>query len=373
MKKILLVLLLTLASSLSAQYVKASGAGSSCTTAVNDALQNAVKSVAGSKIKSKSQVTNGMLDYDKVFASTDGLVKGYKEIAKQTEPGYCEVTLKVNVLEGKVEDSIDQFISSKSSMRMFQKTSFKDKSVMVLYSKRRMDGAFDKHTRAVQSLMDDIEDQLRGMEFDVVLADSLEGMEVKAVEDMSDMDAIAAAQMIGADAIVLATLLHSGTESTGGNVIIYSNALIKAYDPSTKRVLANVNERSRVMARSNSKFAIQDGTAKGAIKVGKAATPKLVKKIVQNMSTGSKKVIKIVIKKIPSKVQRKLRKALKNNEIKFKVAKRQKTLVILEVDTTDTLTDFEDIFLDMWEEEKIKGYPETISSAGSKIEFEWTE
>jgi hypothetical protein len=371
MKYILLISILCL-SILNAKYVNSTGAGSSCSTAVNDALQNAVKQVAGAKIKSNTKVSMGMLESDKIFSSTDGLVRGYKEISKQTEAGYCEVTLKVNVLEGKVEDSLNRYIKNKSSMRMFNKTNFKGRSVIVLYSKRGMKGAFNKNSRAVQSMMDDIQDQLRAMEFDIVLEDGLEGMSGLG-DDMSDSDALQAASMIDADAVVLATLLTSGVEKSGENVIIYSNALIKAYEPSTKRLFANVNKRARNMSRANSKMAIKDGTAVGAIKTAKSAVPVLVKKIVSNLSTGSKKVVKVVIKDISSRVQRKMRKALKNNEIDFKVAKRSGKYVVLEIDTTDSLTDFEDRFIDMWIEEKIKGCPETEKSQGSKIEFKWTE
>jgi len=370
--KYIFIILLFLATILNAKYVKSTGAGSSCSTAVNDALQNAVKAVAGAKIKSMTEVSMGELKSDKIFSSTDGLVKSYKQISKETEKDYCEVTLKVNVLEGRVEDSINEFIKNKSSMRMFNKTNFKGRSVVVLYSTRKMEGAFRKNTRAVQSLLDDIQDQLRAMEFDIVLEDGLEGMAKKKIsEDMDDSDAMAAASMLDADAVILATLLTSGTERSGDNAIIYSNALIKAYEPSTKRLFANVNKRSRLMSRSNSKFAIEDGTARGAIKAAKTAVPELVKKIVSNLSTGSKKVVKVVINKIPSRVQRKLRKALKNNEFDFKVAKRKGSYVILEFDTTDNLTDFEDKLLDMWDEEKLKGELETMTSQGSKITFKY--
>jgi hypothetical protein len=372
MKKFFIIYLLLFSSILlNAKYVKASGAGSSCNTAVNDALQNAVKQVAGAKIQSMTEVSMGELKSDKIFSSTDGLVRGYKQIAKETEKDYCEVTLKVNVLEGKIEDSINDFIKNKSSMRMFNKTNFKGRSVIVLYSTRKLDGAFNKQTRAVQSMMDDIQDQLRAMEFDIVLEDGLEGMAKKKISyNMDDSDALEAAQMLDADVVVLATLLTSGTEPSGNNTIIYSNALIKAYEPSTKRLLANVNTRSRLMAR-NSIYGIKDGTSRGAIKTAKSSVPLLVKKIVSNLSTGSKKVIKITIKNIPSRIQRKLRKALKNCEIDFKVAKRQRSFVVLEIDTTDTLTDFEDKLLDLWDEERIKGELETISSQGSKINFEY--
>jgi hypothetical protein len=366
--KIFLLSVLLISSTLNAKYVKATGVGSSCSTALNDALQNAVKAVAGAKIKSMTEVSMGELKSDKIFSSTDGLVKSYKQIDKIIEKDYCEITIKANVIEGKVENSINNFIKSKSSMRMFNKTSFKDRSVVILYSRRGLDGAFAKNTRAVQSLIDDIQDQLRAMEFDIVLEGELEG---KVTQNMTDNEAMAAAESLDADAVILATLLTSGIEKSGENLIIYSNALIKAYEPSTKRLFANINKRSRVMSRSSSKHSIEDGTAKGAIKVAKSAVPLLVKKIVQNLSTGSKKVIKVSIENIPSKIQRKLRKALKNNEIDFKVAKRKRTNVVLEFDTTDTLTDFEDKLLDMWEDEKIKGELETITSKGSKITFEY--
>lgn len=366
--KYILTILILLNITLNAKYVKASGAGSSCNTAVNDALQNAVKSVAGAKIKSSTKVSMGELESDKIFSSTDGLVRGYKQISKDTEPGYCEVTLKVNVLEGKVEDSIDSFIKNKSSMRMFQKTSFKDRSVVVLYSTRDMEGAFKKNSRAVVSLMDDIQDQLREMEFDIILEDGLEGMPNRTIKDK---DAIGAAERVGADAVVLATLLTSGIEKTGNEAIIYSNALVKAYEPSTRRLFANVNKRARNMSRAGSKFALEDGKARSAIKTAKAAVPSLVKKIVKNLSTGSKKVIRVKIKKIPSRVQRKMRKAFRNNELDFKIVKRQGEYVGIEFNTDQTLTDFEDTIYDLWDDEKLKGCLDTAKSYGSAIDFVW--
>ena len=259
-------------------------------------------------------------------------------------------------------------------MRMFQKTSFKDRTVVVLYSTRGMKGAFRKNSRAVQSLMDDIQDQLRGMEFDVILSDGLDGMAKKNLtDDMNDGVAITSAESVGADAVVLATLLTSGVEKSGSEAIIYSNALIKSFEPSTRRLFANVNKRARNMSRASSKMALEDGKAVSAIKTAKAAVPALVKKIVSNLSVGSKKVIRVKIKQIPSGVQRKLRKALKANEMDFKIVKRQGRYVGIEFNTESTLTDFEDILLDMWEDtKKLKGFLNTDKSYGSSIEFTWT-
>jgi hypothetical protein len=369
-KKILLILTFLLASNLSAKYVTATGAGTTCNTAVNDALQNAVKQVAGAKIKSSSKVSMGELESDKIFSSTAGLVKNYKQIGKESEAGYCEITIKANVVEGKVEEALDDYIKNKSSMRMFNKTNFKDRSVVVLYSTRGMKDAFQTGTDAVTELMDDIEGQLRNMAFDIKLSGDLPGIAGKELDDNS---AIAAAIDVGADAVVLATLTHSGHEKSGENAVIYSKVLIKAYEPSTKRLFANVNKRGRTMIMTNSDFAIRDGMGRGAIKVAKSAVPKLVKDIVNNLSQGSKKVIKVVIHDIPGNVQRKLRKAFKNNEIDFKVAKRSGKEVVLEIDTTDTLTDFEDTIYGIWEEEKVKGCPEVLNSQGSRIELKWTK
>ena len=60
-------------------------------------------------------------------------------------------------------------------MRMFQKTNFSDRTILVLYSTRNIPDALNISNRAVLSIKDDIEDQLRKYEFDVILEENLEG------------------------------------------------------------------------------------------------------------------------------------------------------------------------------------------------------
>ena len=365
MKKIFLISLILSFTFLEANYVKVIGNGSSCRSATQVALRNAVEAVIGAKIEAKTVVANGKLDFDKVFSSTDGLVENYTEIYRSSTDEYCEVTLNVNVLDNKIEETINSYITNKSSMRMFNKSNFKDKTVMVFYTTRGMLGALETYSEAVQSIMLDIKKQLTKYQFDVRVKNQA-GMSGN-VDTMMKLS-----KMADADVILQVSLISSVNGTSDGYIKAYVRALIDMYDATTGQFISSIEGKGRSIGK-NGTMGIIMAQMSASSKASSQAMPKLVKQIVSNLSVGSKKILQVSISNIPSKVKRKLRKMLRHNGIKFKTAKMQKNYVLFEFDTTDNITDFEDNFLDMWDDAGINGELEAISLQGSKLDFRWNK
>ena len=319
----LIILTVFFSKSTFAISVISTGVGATCRAARQDAIRGAVEQVVGANLKSNTSVTDFQVDYDKIISSTDGLVSGYKELDVSTSGGQCTVVLKVEVNERSTKQVIDKYITNKTSMRTFNQTNFSNRSVMVLYSTRGLSDAVSKNNRASMSIIDDIQDKLRGYEFDVVLGEDLEGGSKIKLEDdaIDDEAAIMIARMAKADAIVLVTLLAGVRPTPDGYNSIYSNAMIKAYDPTTKRLFANVNERSKTIGRKGS-YGVADSISRAALKASQAAVPKLVKKIVQNLSTGSKKIVSITVQDVDPCAQDDIVDMLSSAGIDYKIDKQ---------------------------------------------------
>jgi len=365
MMKLIFLLLIIHINILYAEYISITSNANNCKEATNNALRNAVEAVVGAKIQTRTEINNGKLQSDKIFSSTDGLVKNYEQISENIEDGYCEVTLRVNVLENKIEEKIDDFIKSKSSMRMFNKTNFKDKTVMVFYTTRGMPGALESYSEAAQSILLNIKKQLNKYQFDVRVKEQVGMSKNIDISKLLEMSRIS-----NADVILQVSLVSLVSRTADGYVKSYVRALIDMYDSTTGKFISSIEGKGRSFGK-NSTMGIIMAQMSASEKASKDAMPKLVKQIISNLSVGSKQVIQVVIKNIPSRIQRKLRKALKNSDLEFKVAIRERDYVMLEFDTVDNLTDFEDKILDLWDDKKLRGELDTIHSQGSKIIFEY--
>jgi len=337
MRLILSIILLSVV--LFGKIVIVTGVGPTVDTARKDALREAVEEVVGAKIASKTVVKNGRLDLDHILSTTDGLIKNYKEIDRyKDEDGSYKVTLKVDIAKDTSKDTIEKYIKNTKAMRAFTTNNFKDRSVLVIYNEKG-DNSLKKESLPVEALLNTIEDELRDKSFDVILSDDLPGMsKIKSSENIIDEEtAINYARMAKADAVILATISTGIEKTSDGYNIVYANILLKAFDATSKRLIANVNKRGKTIAKGGS-FGIEDGEARAAQKVSKIATKTLIEKIVKRLSTGAKDFVIIEFLNTSIDTQDKILDILENNGYEFKIDRQYNDAMKIKLNTDTTTT-----------------------------------
>ena len=341
MKKYVLMLVFVVSQvwvSSHAQMVTVTGYGPTKQAAINEAMRQAIESVTGVDISSNSKVENLELAYDAIKTSSAGLVEGYKEVSgRKTGDGSWEVRLEVTVASGltSAANAEDEIAKKVRHWRMIREGVFRDRSVMVLYTTRNMADALDEGSPAVQALLDNIQGQLANLQFDVKLADDVAGSGSNLITSatLDEESAFRFAQMARADSIVLATL-RAGQQSQGsGAVYVQVTASLKAYDPTTKRLFANVTEREKGVGGRGDAYLLEDAIAKAAEKAGSVAVPRLVDSIVQNQLPSQKPVI-VQIADIDEDGSDILLEGLDEADIDYKVERLVGTMMQLKVNTT---------------------------------------
>jgi len=368
----LLLSIIFLSIALFGKIVVATGVGRTVDSARKDALRQAVEQVVGAKIASKTVVRNGRLDMDHILSTTNGLVKSYKELDRfKDNDGSYKITLKVDISNDTSKQSIDNYIKDRKSMRAFNSSNFKDRSVLVLYSARGRN-VLKKSSFAVEALLNSIQDELRDKSFDVILQDDLPGMsKIKTEESIMDEEtAINYARMAKADAVVLATINTGIQKTQDGYDLVYANLLLKAYDTTSKRLIANVSKRGKTITQGGS-FGIEDGEARAAEKVSKYAVKSLIRKIVQRLSTGARDFIIVEFINTDMKTQDKVLDILENEGYEFKIEKQYNNVMKIKINTDKTATSLRRIFTKIFEKNNMK--LETKRVEGSYIEFSMQE
>lgn len=350
------------------KIVVTTGNGPTVESARKDALRQAVEEVVGAKIASKTIVKNGKLDMDHILSTTNGLVKSYKELDRfKDDDGNFQITLKVNIANDTSKQTIDSYIKNRKSMRAFNSANFKNRSVLVLY-RRIGDNTLRKKSFAVESLLSVIEDELRDKSFDVILQDELPGMsKIKSTESIIDEEsAINYARMAKADAIVLASINTGFQKTDDGYNIVYADIILKAYDATSRRAIANVIKRGKTIAKGGS-FGIEDGEARAAEKVSKKAVKTLLEKIVQRFSTGAKDYIEVEFINVDFDIQDKILDILENNGYEFKIEKQYGNAMKIKIDSDRSATSLRRIFSKLFRRHNIR--LKTVQVQGSYIEF----
>jgi len=352
----------------SAKVVVTTGIGPTLESARKDALRQAVEQVVGAKIASKTIIKNGRLDMDNILSTTDGLVKSFKELDRfRNEDGTYQVTLKVDIANNTSKYTIEDYVNDKKSMRAFNKSNFKHKSVLVLYTKAGPN-SLNKSSFAVNALLNTIEDELRDKSFDVILEDNLPGMsKIKTEESIIDEEtAINYARMAKADVVVLATI-NSGIQKTDdGYNIVYANVLLKTYDATTKRLIANISKRGKTIAKGGS-FGIEDGVARAAEKVSNKATKELIKKIVDRLSTGANTYIIIEFTNIDIDTQDEILDILEENGYEFKIQKQYNDAMKIKILSDESATSMRRSLKRLFKKNNIKVKTKRVE--GDYIEF----
>jgi len=137
------------------------GEGRTRQEAINNGIRAAIEKALGTLVKSKTQVSQGKLIWDRIASASAGYVKNYDVIAEGKDPvsEQYKVKLKVDLDDHKLKNAVDEFLRDPRAQRAFQETQFDERKIIVVYQPRT---GFDlpANSKGVQTIMDLIEDKL---------------------------------------------------------------------------------------------------------------------------------------------------------------------------------------------------------------------
>jgi len=299
------------------------GEGRSRQEAINNGLRTAVEQALGTMMSSYTAVKDGKLLQDKITSASAGYVKNYDVLAEGKDPvsETYRVKLNVNIDDAKLKGSVEEFMKDPQAMATFTQTKFDDKKVVVVYMPRTgLDLPYD--SKAVQTIMDLIQDKLAGYAFRVFLPSELKRIRGRSAEMVVDEEtAIDIARQEAGDAMVAVGFDAGKKPTEDGYQLLYVTLTIKAFDPTTGELFANVQDRDKTIARGGD-YALQDGLAQAAIKVGPRTVDRLTAKIVERFSTVRQKFVVLILRNIGAKTQTKVEQILEDIGWKFKIARQ---------------------------------------------------
>jgi hypothetical protein len=272
------------------------GIGPARQTAVNDGLRQAVEQALGTFLDSKTSLSDGKVDFDKIITASSGYVKNYDVLAEGKDPieEIFKVKMRVVVDDIKLKTALEEFLDDPRFQKVFQETRFDNKRIVVLYGRRtKQDLGPDE--KAVQLIMDLVEDRLVGYGFRVFLPEQLKRIKGNINEMMIDeQTAIDLARQEDSDGVVLLNIDAGKRKTQDGFYVVHSSIMLKAYDVTTGELFANIHDRDKTISRGGS-YGISDGVARVAEKIGAKAADGVVKKIVSRFSGQRSKFIVLVI------------------------------------------------------------------------------
>jgi hypothetical protein len=308
------------------------GEGRTRQEAINNGLQAAVEQALGSLVKSQTQVTDGKLIWDRIASASAGYVKSYDVIAEGKDPvsDIYKVKLNVKLDDQKLKGAAEEFLKDPRAQRTFQETKFDERRVAVFYVPRT---GFDlpADSKGVQTMMDLIQDKLTGHGFRVFLPEQMTRIRGKAAEMVVDeQTAIDIARQETADAAVFVSFDAAKKPTSDGYNLIMCTLSLKAFDTSTGELFANVQDRDKTISREGD-YAVQDGVARAAIKVGPDAVDRLTLKIVERLSGSKPKFVSLIFRNISTQNQEKVENILVDLGWKVRVTRQTGNYVEFEV------------------------------------------
>lgn len=270
----LLVLIFLLAPFYTVEAQRSNGIGKSLQDAVVNGLFNIVNAETGGAIN-RDDFQNTESVFNALTNMAAGLITDLDILNKnQTTAGNWEVSIDASLDNSIFEtDDVTQLVKKKiARWDKIQSGLFRNRSVLVVYDDRDLTEALMPDSPEVLAIMDQIENQLASLHFDVIVS-SHNLATLKREKPVAEI----------ADAVVIATLQKAveSYELRDGVKYIQVTAHLKAYDTHTNRVLANFPQRKKDLVKGNSNI-ISDAVSRIAAKAGKAAAQELARTIVLN-------------------------------------------------------------------------------------------
>ncbi|MCD6490332.1 MAG: hypothetical protein J7K20_06380 [Thermodesulfobacterium sp.] len=345
------------------------GEGGTRQEAINNAIINAVEEALGTYITSSSQVDQGKLIYDRITSASAGYVKSYKVLAESHDPvtDTYKVKLTAVVDDIKLKNAVEEFMQSPQFQRTFQQTKFDERRVVVVY-KPRTELDLPYNSRAVQSVMDLIEDKLAGYGFRVFLPDQLIRIRSMAAEMVVDEEtAVEIARQEAGDAVVVVSFDAGKRPTMDGYYIIYATLTLKAYDATTGELFGNVQDKGKIITRGG-EYGLADGVARIAIKIGPRCVDKLTEKIVTRFSGSRTKFAVLIFRNVSPGEQDKIEDILGKIGWRYRISRQTGSYMEVEVFSEADPTSVRQIMLKRLKTAGLSLIP--VKMAGSRVIFE---
>ncbi len=354
-----------------ARTITAIGEGQTRQAAINNGIRAAIEEALGSLVTSSSNVAQGKLIYDRITSASAGYVKSYNVIAEGKDPVTDVYKVKLNVVldDIKLKNAVSQFMEDPRFQRTFQETKFDERKVIVVYKPRTgLDLPYD--SKAVQTVMDLIEDRLAGKGFRVFLPSQLKRIRGRAAEMVVDEEsAINIARQETGDAVVIVSFDAGKRPTSDGYLLIYATLTLKAYDCTTGELFANVQDRGKTITRGGS-YGLQDGIARVAIKIGPRVVDRLISKIVRRFSGARAKFVMLIIRNVNINQQDKVEDILDELGWRYRISRQTGSYMEIEVFNEADPTSVRRILRRTFKRKNLGLVPAEIS--GSRIIFEGT-
>ncbi len=352
-----------------ARTVTAIGEGQTRQAAINNGIRAAVEEALGALVTSHSNVAQGKLVFDRITSASAGYVKRYQVLAEGKDPvtDVYKVKLSVELDDIKLKNAVAQFMEDPKFQRTFQETKFDERKVIVLYKPRTgLDIPYD--SKAVQSVMDLIQDRLASKGFRVFLPDQLKRIRGRAAEMVVDEEsAINIARQETGDAVVLVSFDAGKKPTSDGYYLIYATLTLKAYDCTTGELFAAVQDRGKTIT-SGGDYGLQDGVARVAIKIGPRVVDRLVGKIVRRFSGARAKFAMVIIRNVSLNEQDQVEDILEELGWRYRIARQTGSYMEIEVFNEADPTSIRRILRKTFKRKQLPLEPAEIS--GTRIIFE---
>jgi hypothetical protein len=310
------------------------GEGPTRQAAINGAWRAAVEEGLGSMVQSKTRVAEGKLDFDRIISASSGYVRGYSPLAEGKDPidGTYKVKLQVELDDYKLKDLLKEFREDPRFQKAFQKATFDQRRVVVLYGKRTS-ASLHYDAMAVQEIIDLVEDKLTGYGFRVFLPEHIERIKKRSTDlSLDEKTAVQIARQESGDAVVLLDVAAGKRPTSDGFWLVHTTLGLKAFDVTTGELFANVRKREKALSRGGD-YGIEEGAARAVEKAGGQATDDLVAKIVGRFSTKRDKFLTFIFKDVSEATQDRLYGILEDLGWEFRVARQYGTQMEVEVFT----------------------------------------
>jgi len=352
-----------------AMEVIAIGEGHTRQEAINNGIRAAIEKALGTYIKSSTEIGQGKMIYDRIASASAGYVKDYKVLVEGRDPvtDSYKVRLSVVIDDYRLKSAIDEFRKDPRFQRAFQETSFEERRVVVVY-KPRTGLDLPYNSKAVQTVMDLIEDKLAEYGFRVFLPSELKRIRGRAAETVVDeKTAIQIARQETGDAVVLVSFDAGTRPIPDGYMLILASLSIKAYDVTTGELFTNVQDRGKTISRGGS-YGLADGIARVALKIGPTCVDRLTAKIVERFSTKRAKFVVLIFRNISPKDQDRVEDLLESDiGWKYRISRQTGSYMEIEVFSEADPTSVRKI---MRRSIKRAGLPLTLTEmAGSRVVF----